>query len=225
MALLLRRAFSSRSRSLQLAGSSVLHTTSSPVALPQPDDRRADLQSLLDDMTAVLEESDGMGLSAPQLGVPLRLFMIARGTGARRRSRRLARDEHGSMPDGHRRPPRIMVNPRIVKASRAWSVGWETCLSVPDYGALVVRPSRLEVEYERVDGTRVARVLAGDRARVFHHELDHLDGILFTARMFAPSFAHVSQLQSAHAKAALEELFVQDLQRQHEEVEGSLNSS
>ena len=164
----------------------MLRAVARPVMRPGGGDVAATLAPLLREMARSLTTTNGMGLSAPQLGESLRLCMLAAGTSSHL--------------------PLTMLNPRLVRTSRDTSVGWETCLSVPDYAALVTRPRRVEAEYETLDGERVTRRLSGDAARVFQHELDHLDGILFTSRMHPGSFVHVSTLDVRENKAALEAL-------------------
>ena len=157
--------------------------------------RAAGLGPLLGRMRRSLTEGRARAISAPQLGASLRVFLIA-----------------ASTPN---RPPLAVLNPRLLRAARARTVEWEACLSVPDHYALVRRPRSVEVVFETLGGDSMRRVLTGDVARVFQHELDHLDGILYTDRMFAPSFAHESTLRSKGRRAALEKL--QRLHdRQHE---------
>ena len=173
-----------KAHTLHIAGSSVLHAISRPVSRS----RVASLTPLIRAMRQQLIEQDGQGIAAPQLGVPLRLFALS----AKRRQSSL---------------PLVLINPRIVRASRAREADWESCLSVPDYGALVERPRSIEVAYDTLAGATVERVLRGNQARVFQHELDHLDGRLYTSRMFAPSFARLDHLETAEERAPFEALY------------------
>ena len=165
--------------SLQLAGARALRSASRAV---RPDELGA-LKPLLGAMQRVLNKKKAQGICAPQLGSPVRLFM-------------LARDEE--------QPPLVAINPRILRRSRERDVDWESCLSVPDHAALVSRPSRVSVEYSTLDGETVQHVLSGNRARVFQHELDHLDGVLFTSRMIESSFAHLSMLRDPTRRDEIE---------------------
>jgi len=152
------------------AGASVLRSSSRAVTvseLPQ-------LGGLIGTMGRVLAETKGQGLSAPQLGEPLRLFMLAPSKGGGE--------------------PLVVINPRIVRRSREQSRGWEACLSIPDYAAVVPRAHTVEVDYKTRSWKRVSRVLKGDHARVFQHELDHLDGVLFTERAEMKTFTHVDHV-------------------------------
>ena len=127
----------------------------------------ADLGSLgplLLEMRKCLLATKGEGVAAPQLGEPLRLFMIP----ARK-----------SKPgDVH-----VVVNPAILRASAATTTDWEGCLSVPGYQGLVSRPRSVHVAYENLKGDRRERHLTGFMARCFQHELDHLEGKLYTQRV------------------------------------------
>lgn len=165
---------------IRFAGSRVLREVARPVA--QPADT-ATLGPLIENLRRCLVAHKARGISAPQLGVSLRLFLIAEKPG-----------------------PLVVLNPVVLCSSAEHMLEWETCLSVPDYAALVRRPSVVDVEFETLAGARERRALAGDSARVFQHELDHLDGILYTERMFAPSFANVRTLRSSTSRADIEAL-------------------
>ena len=156
--------------SLQLAGARALRSASRAV---RPDELGA-LKPLLGAMQRVLNKKKAQGICAPQLGSPVRLFM-------------LARDEE--------QPPLVAINPRILRRSRERYTDWESCLSVPDHAALVSRPKKISVEYSTLEGETVQKVLSGNRARVFQHEFDHLDAVLYTERMIDSSFSHLSLLR------------------------------
>ena len=124
----------------------------------------ADVRSLIDDMIETMYAAPGVGLAAPQVGVPLRVFV--------------ADPSVGRNPDDLV----VLVNP-VVVAEEGVQSEEEGCLSVPGFTARVRRPSRLVVrgidrdeEPTEVEGTGVV-------ARAFQHELDHLDGALFLDRL------------------------------------------
>jgi peptide deformylase len=123
------------------------------------------------------ELRDDRGLAAPQLGLSIRAFIV-RSTDT----------------------TWMAVNPEVVRQSRATVREWETCLSVPHYAAEVERPSTVHVRYNDVDGRRVSRRLSGDDARIFQHELDHLNGILFTDRADLRTITHERFLEPAGGK-------------------------
>ena len=97
--------------------------------------------SLLTSMRKTLEATRGVAIAAPQLGEPLRLFMLA--------AERPATE------------PCVVVNPRILRQSRTHDCGWESCLSVPDYAAVVRRPRSIVASYETAEGEHIERVLNG----------------------------------------------------------------
>lgn len=131
------------------------------------------LQTLVRDMLETLEDSGGVGLAAPQVGVSLALILA------------------GSFPTEHapERPEvevTALLNPRIVEASAATEAAWEGCLSFLDYRVRVVRPTSIQVEYLALDGTPTRLEAHGFFARVLQHEIDHLEGILTLDRAESP---------------------------------------
>ncbi|MGF1520852.1 MAG: peptide deformylase [Leptolyngbyaceae cyanobacterium] len=133
----------------------------------QIDDR---CQMLIDNLIWTAEKTNGVGISAPQVGVPLRLFIVA--------SRPNLRYPYAPMMS-----PTAMINPRIVSHADAQVMGWEGCLSVPDQRAQVQRYQEIEVEYCDRTGALQTCVLTDFVARIFQHELDHLDGTVFVDRV------------------------------------------
>lgn len=118
-----------------------------------------DLGELFQDMQETMAEAEGVGLAAPQVGLPVR-FMIA-------------------YVEGEVRP---FVNPKIVWSSSQTEVDEEGCLSIPGLYGLVERAVEVEVEYEDLSFQRHRKRLAGFDARVVQHEIDHLNGILISDR-------------------------------------------
>jgi peptide deformylase len=125
------------------------------------------LRDLGRDLIRTMHEGSGVGLAAPQIGVPLRVFAYYL-------------PAEGATPE---LPPRVLVNPRLTLHGLADEPGWEGCLSIPGLRGLVPRHARLRVEALDVDGTPLALDAEGFHARVIQHEFDHLDGILFLDRM------------------------------------------
>lgn len=118
------------------------------------------LQKLVRNMRETMIHAEGIGIAAPQVGSSLRLAIVA------------ASNER----------ERIIVNARIVRRSwRKWSMD-EGCLSVPGKFGPVRRPWAITVEYQDVDGVSHRERVEGMLARVFQHEIDHLDGMLFIDR-------------------------------------------
>lgn len=125
------------------------------------------VRSLLDDMLETMYAAPGIGLAAPQVGVPLRALVLD-----------LARE-------GEERQPMKVVNPEIVWASDEDAEHNEGCLSIPEHYADVIRPAEVKVRYLDENG-EPREVHATDLlATCLQHEMDHLDGILFVDRISA----------------------------------------
>ena len=140
-------------------GDPALHSRAADV--PAIDDR---IKKLIDDMIETMYAAPGIGLAAPQIAVPLRIFVVDLSMG------RTADDLV------------VMINPEVVELE-GMQLEEEGCLSVPGFNATVVRPTRLIVRGWDRTGT-VQTVEAADlRARAFQHEIDHLDGKLFVDRL------------------------------------------
>ena len=114
------------------------------------------LHLLLDDMRETLEESGGVGLAAPQVGILRRVCIVE--------------DSEGEIIE--------LVNPEIVKAEGE-QTGLEGCLSLPGKWGIVTRPNRVRVRAQDRDGDWFEAEAEGLTARAFCHEIEHLDGHLF----------------------------------------------
>lgn len=146
------------------------------VTLPEPVLRRKarkvtdfgpDLQNLVDDMVETMREAPGVGLAAPQVNVPLRVVVV----------------EYGDEED-ESVPPKlyVLVNPEIVKTSAETEVATEACLSIPGYVGDVERHLGISIKGLNRRGQPIRVKADGWLARVFQHEIDHLDGILYPDR-------------------------------------------
>jgi peptide deformylase len=141
--------------------SSVLRQTALPVSPEDPE-----LEPLLARMRATLEESGGVGLAAPQVGISRRVVLVRLGT----------------RPVGQPTRVEIFLNPRIEWASPELDEDYEACLSVDGVGGLVRRAKRLRLVHDLVGGTRTVELAEWD-ARIAQHELDHLDGVLYVDKI------------------------------------------
>jgi peptide deformylase len=146
------------------------------VTVPEPVLRRrahkvtdfgADLQVLIDDMIETVRAAPGVGLAAPQVDVPQRVIVVEFGD-----------EEDEQVPA----KLYIVVNPEIVRPSQETEKGTEACLSVPGFLGEVERVSSLTVKGQNRHGKPIRIKAKGWLARIFQHEIDHLDGILFTDR-------------------------------------------
>ncbi|MGF1491174.1 MAG: peptide deformylase [Microcoleaceae cyanobacterium] len=131
------------------------------------------VQTLIDDLIETAQSANGVGIAAPQVSCSDRLFIVA--------SRPTLRYPHAPTL-----PPIAMINPRILRHSQDKVEGWEGCLSVPGIRGLVSRYRSLEVEYVDRFGDLQHQGLTDFVARIFQHELDHLDGIVFLDRVESP---------------------------------------
>jgi peptide deformylase len=130
------------------------------------------LQELIDDMVETLLEAPGVGLAAPQVAASQRVIVV-----------RLPDDEQSKEEYGEDAGVLYeIVNPEIIRVSRETTDGVEACLSIPGYFGTVSRHAAVTVRGQDRRG-KMVRVKARDwLARVFQHEIDHLDGILFIDR-------------------------------------------
>lgn len=144
---------------------SVLRAKAEPV-----DPKDPELRQLIDSMTVELERTGGVGLAAPQVGVSRRVVLI----------------RHGTRPKGEVRVE-AYVNPVIAEASQDSDLDWEACLSVDGGGGMVRRFNRIILTSDPVGGgPRLRHRLADWDARIAQHEVDHLDGVLFTDKVAGP---------------------------------------
>jgi len=124
------------------------------------------IQALIDDMIQTCQDVDGVGIAAPQVYQPLRLFIIASKPSPR----------YPNAPDME---PTAIINPTIVSASDEKEKGWEGCLSIPGIRGLVPRHKSVTVSFTNRNGQQEEKTFDDFVARVFQHEYDHIDGIVF----------------------------------------------
>jgi peptide deformylase len=140
-------------------GADVLHRPAAKVAEITPD-----IHQLVDDMIQTMYAAPGVGLAAPQVGVPLRIFVVDISVG--------------------RNPADLLtfVNPEFVERE-GMQLEEEGCLSIPGFNATVARPARAIVK--GLDRNGQEQVVEGKDllARCFQHEMDHLEGTLFVDRL------------------------------------------
>ena len=138
------------------------------------------LRSLADDMIETMRASEGVGLAAPQIGVLRRIVVVE------------VPAENEELEDGTLKEIKpaelfVLVNPEIVEPSTDRFVMLEGCLSLPGWYGEVPRPAQVTVRYQDLQGKEHKIKHADARGytigRIVQHELDHLDGILFTERI------------------------------------------
>ncbi|MFU8819775.1 MAG: peptide deformylase [Desulfurivibrio sp.] len=145
------------------------------------------LRRLVADMIATMHAAPGVGLAAPQVGVPLQVVVIAgRVTGTDQVDEEDGEEEQPTPADKadeeQRNPSLVLINPRIV-AGEGQQVDEEGCLSVRDYCSNVKRLARIQVEALDLEGRPLSFTAEDFFARVIQHEIDHLEGTLFIDRI------------------------------------------
>ena len=150
------------------------------VTLPEPVLKRKaravskfdkDLKTLLDDMVETMREAPGVGLAAPQIGLSDRIIVVEY----------YEREEDEENEDA---PKKVwaVINPEIVKSSEETLLGVEGCLSIPGLVGEVERHMEVQVKGMNRHGKPMKVKAKGWLARIFQHEIDHLNGVLFTER-------------------------------------------
>lgn len=141
-------------RRIRLEGDPILRKKSRPI-----DEINDRIQVLLDDMVETMSDAEGVGLAAPQVGVLRRAVVIDVGEG-----------------------PIKIINPEIID-EEGTKIDIEGCLSVPNKAGKVERPERVKIKYINEDGEEVILEGEGLLAKAICHEIDHLDGILYTDKV------------------------------------------
>ncbi|MDO8684296.1 MAG: peptide deformylase [Armatimonadota bacterium] len=155
------------SEEIVLYGDDILRKPTKPVDLSN-----SDLKELIEHMIEVMREAPGVGLAANQVGIDKRLFVYDVGEG-----------------------PSAILNPKIIK-QRGKEIATEGCLSIPGLQGDVRRAAAVVVEGLDPDGNEVRVEADGLLARVFQHEIDHLNGTLFIDRADPDTLAWVSEVET-----------------------------
>ncbi|APT56803.1 peptide deformylase [Roseomonas gilardii] len=129
-------------------------------AEPVADPRDPEIRRLAEDMVETMLDAGGVGLAAPQVHVPLRLFVVREWEGGR-----------------------ALINPELEPLGEEVESGWEGCLSIPGLRGCVPRAKRVRWRAQDLDGREIGGEAEGMSARVLQHEYDHLEGTLYTMRM------------------------------------------
>ncbi|MHB1529785.1 MAG: peptide deformylase [Acidiferrobacteraceae bacterium] len=129
-----------------------------------------ELKMLVDDLFDTMAAEHGSGLAAPQIGVSLRVVVFGV-------------DANPRYPEAEPVPTTVLVNPDMEPIGESVEDGWEGCLSVPGLRGLVPRYTHIRYSGYSVTGARIEREARGFHARVFQHEFDHLNGVLYPMRL------------------------------------------
>jgi len=144
------------------------------------DENYPDLSQLISDMFDTMYYANGVGLAAPQIGLPIRLFIV----------------DTGADEDGNPGYKKVFINAQILEETgEAWSFN-EGCLSIPDIRENIMRKPNIKVNYFDENWVEHTDDVNGMSARVIQHEYDHIEGKLFTDK--------VSALRKAMLKSKLD---------------------
>lgn len=167
-------------RTILKMGNPALHVVSQPVA----DPGAPQVRELLVDMRDTLDSVSGIGIAAPQLGVPLRVILYC--------------IPPSRIPEGAASPPvpwTALINPSIEPLSPQTVDLWERCLSLPGLYARVPRYNHIRVRHQSQDGEWHSMECHGYHATLLQHEYDHLEGVLYPSKMRQPGdLAYASEV-------------------------------
>ena len=136
-----------------------------------------DLEKLITNMKETMYNASGVGLAAPQIGKAIRLFLIDASPFAE--DDNLSEEERTVLKSFNR----VFINPKILEEEGEEWIFNEGCLSIPDVREDVSRQPKITIEYQDENFTVHTETLEGLAARVFQHEFDHIEGILFTDKL------------------------------------------
>ena len=134
------------------------------------DVQSAEIQQIINTLQDTLATTQGVGLAAPQISVSKQIIIVA--------SRPTLR-----YPTAPLMEPTVMINPAFQTLSETKEKDWEGCLSIPGIRALVPRYKEIMIDYTNQQGVLVEVRLEGFVARVFQHEFDHLEGMVYLDRV------------------------------------------
>lgn len=134
------------------------------------DIKSTEIQSIIEKMMRCVEQAGGVGIAAPQMYINQRIFIMCSKPNVR-------------YPDAPLMQPKAIINPEILSTGSKKLTDWEGCLSVPAIRGLVPRFETIHVKYWDANAQQHEEELTGFLARIFQHELDHLDGLTFIDRM------------------------------------------
>ncbi|MEY4767953.1 MAG: hypothetical protein RL637_592 [Pseudomonadota bacterium] len=140
------------------------------LAQPITEFNSVDTQQFIQKLLSTLSISAGVGLAAPQIGISYQIIVIASKPTSR-------------YPQAELMSPLVMINPEFQPLSTTINKDWEGCLSIPGIRALVPRYNDIEVNYINISGIKQQTQLHGFIARIFQHEYDHLQGLVYLDRV------------------------------------------
>ncbi|KAL3667818.1 hypothetical protein V7S43_007368 [Phytophthora oleae] len=137
----------------------------------------------MEELETEVRQEAGVGIAAPQIAHNLRMFLMIK-----------------NMPENEDDLSNLeyqeVLNPAIVDMSSSTKRDFEGCLSVPGYQGIVKRAEEIRVQYEDAEGRQIQETLTDFPARVFQHELDHLNGVMYLDRMEVGSLIHNEEFEA-----------------------------
>lgn len=129
-----------------------------------------EIKTVINNMISCLNKSNGIGLAAPQIFHSYQILIISSKPNAR-------------YPDAPYMKDEIIINPQIIEKSQKKEKSWEGCLSIPGIRAQVSRHTSITVKYTTILNEEKIQTFEGFVARIFQHEYDHLEGLVFIDRV------------------------------------------
>jgi peptide deformylase len=189
---------------ISTVGEAVLRQRARP--LTSVEIRSAKIKQLIEHMRETMHDAPGVGLAAPQVGMPLQLVVIED------KEEYFAGFTPGQVAERERGPVpfHVLINPVLRVPSAPQVEFFEGCLSLPGFTAIVPRARGVRVECLDHNGTPQVIEVSGWYARILQHEIDHLHGTLYIDRMLTPTFSSLDNharswknKATAEVKAAL----------------------
>lgn len=169
-------------------GDKVLREKAKEVALSEI--KTPKIKNILKKMNVALSQrDDGVALAAPQIGVSLRIFIILKEYTERKTAEEIQKNLEKKLTEKNEKPKLaerkknetiIFINPKITKISKKKQIAREGCLSVNEIFGTITRAEKVAVDGYNEKGEKFSRGASGLLAQIFQHEMDHLNGILFT---------------------------------------------
>lgn len=162
-------------------GADILREVAKP--MPKKLFGSVELARLISDMAKALDkETEGVALAAPQVGVSYRLFIVRkdRAVPVSNQGQTLNPNSQGQTLVTQKPDVQVYINPEILKTSRRKALRDEGCLSTKGIYGITKRHERVTISAYNIDGSRFQRGAGGLMAQIFEHEIDHLNGILFS---------------------------------------------
>lgn len=143
-----------------------------------------EIQRLIKDMRETMQDAPGVGLAAPQVGVPLQVAVVE----DREELLSVWREQQLAEKERHPVPCHVIINPEITLLGEDWGDFYEGCLSLSGFSAVVSRASRIRIACLDEKGGPRSIEASGWHARILQHEIDHLHGTLYVDRMNSRTF-------------------------------------